>query len=111
MNTTHALHSRFRVWVYVRTFFSLPWCCILTLSAAFLTATGSVVGLWVDEVFHTVLPFLVLLHAGSIYYYARTRTHRTRGELWFLWITTGIFILSVAFHWTPWHDQVLGTHH
>lgn len=91
----------------VLVFFSIPWCCVVSLAIAFFTTTGSLLGFFFDNLMHDVIPFLVLFHVYGIVTYVKHR-EKTQGRTLFLAFTTILFFLSVGFHFTELHDHILG---
>ncbi len=92
------------------TILSIPWCCVVSLSIALFTTTGSLIGFFFDELMHDVIPFLVVFHIYGIFRYFR-HPEKTRGRTLFLVVTTLLFFVSVGFHFTDLHDDILGYDH
>jgi len=91
--------------------FSIPWCCVLSLSLAAFSAGGGALGVLFDQQFHqwlpVVVPVLSTSHGYGIYRYAK-HPHKTRGRTVFLAATTVLFLASVSFHFTDLHDWWMG---
>lgn len=86
--------------------FSIPWCCIVSLGIAFFTTTGSLLGFFFDELMHDAIYFLVVFHIYGIIRYLRDK-EKTYGRTVFLVSTTLLFFVSVGFHFTELHDEIL----
>lgn len=89
---------------------SIPWCCVGTFLIATTTITGSIAGLFFDDLMHKIIPFLVAFHLFGIVRYMR-HNHKTQGQTLFLVFTTLFFVVSVGFHFTDFHDHLLGEYH
>lgn len=104
--------SRFsQIGSWVKGFFAIPWCCVLVFAATLVTSTSSIASLWIDELIHSAMPFLIALHVWGIVYYICNPQAVTRKRTWFLVGMTIVFVMSASFHLTPWHDQLLGIEH
>lgn len=93
---------------------AIPWCCVLSVTLTLLATSGSMIGIVFDEAFHewmpVVLAVLVPTHIYGIYRYAKYSC-KSRGRTLFLIFTTLLFILSIGFHFTDIHDQIIGHDH
>ena len=96
-----------RAWTYGA--LTVPWCCVISIGSIFV-ATSSTIGIWVDEIFHKILPLLLFGHAVSILVYFRSN-HQTRLKTVFMILTTLLFMASVAFHGTSLHDEIIHSNH
>ncbi len=93
---------------------AVPWCCVLTLITSASALGGGMLGLMFDAWFHEVMivliPLLALIHLYGIAQYFR-HGHRTTAHTVLILMSTLIFVLSIGFHATDLHDELLGISH
>ncbi len=106
MNSSALPLTRQGVFTKIRTTcLAFPWCCFISGILALTTTTGSMIGLFFDELLHFALPFLVLIHCFSIWRYWK-KGCRSIGQTRFLIFTTLLFVVSIGFHFTDFHDEL-----
>lgn len=88
---------------------SIPWCCMSVLVIAACTGFGVAFSASFDAWFHRLVPFFAIVHAYNVIQYIKHK-NKTRGQTIFFAVMTALFIASVAFHITDWHDSFFTKH-
>lgn len=89
---------------------SIPWCCVISISFALISTSGSLLGVIFDGWFHKWMPIIVVLlvpvHLYGVCSYA-THRHKNRSQTLFFLATSTLFVLSIWFHFTGVHDYLI----
>ncbi|MEN9852425.1 MAG: hypothetical protein RI996_368 [Candidatus Parcubacteria bacterium] len=90
---------------------AIPWCCVITVPllvlSLFTTAIPiAAIGAF-DEFFHSYLLWpLVVLHLFGLVTYFGYAKHKTKNTTMLYIASSVLFVITLAFHFTPLHDML-----
>lgn len=95
-----------------RIFLSVPWCCVLTMGLALSSVGGmpAFIVPAVDRVTHLLIPVSGVVHlfvGVHLYRNRECHEHQKREKILF-WVSIFLLCVATLFHFTPWHDHLLG---